>query len=522
MPITINWTVRRRLTTIAANGVLSAVVVASVAYVGFRELNEDTEKLGRLQEAIGVIHALDTRSSELKVDGLKAAVYADNARFAQDVVDDSAKITALVAELEALDLEADEETTAAFKQAWVGYTTTISEFVELAIADRPAAVRRVDEVQVANDAIDEVLSATIETIRASVEQKTAEAESTRTTVQTWLVVVVLATLLVMVGLAVAIARTIVRPLDDTVAALTRFAGGDLSQRVPERSTAEFGQLERALNQAIDSTDRVVGNVADSAQALATAATEMSSSALQISAGAGQTAAQAGLVSAASAEVSRNVQTVAAGSEQMTASIREIAHSANEAARVASDGVRTVESTNATVAKLGESSQEIGNVVKVITSIAEQTNLLALNATIEAARAGEAGKGFAVVANEVKELAQETARATEDIARRVETIQSDTTGAVAAIGEIDAIIRSINDYQLTIASAVEEQTATTNEMSRNVADAATGADQITDNIVGVAQAAESTREGVEQTEVATQDLARMSADLQSQIGHFTRA
>ena len=178
--------------------------------------------------------------------------------------------------------------------------------------------------------------------------------------------------------------------------------------------------------------------------------------------------QAGVVSGAADEVSRNVQTVAAGAEEMGASIREIAHSANEAARVAVAGGRPW-STRPTrpSPSSAPSSQEIGNVVKVITSIAEQTNLLALNATIEAARAGEAGKGFAVVANEVKELAQETARATEDIARRVEAIQADTTGAVEAIGEISTIITSINDYQLTIASAVEEQTATTNEMSRNV-------------------------------------------------------
>jgi methyl-accepting chemotaxis protein len=159
------------------------------------------------------------------------------------------------------------------------------------------------------------------------------------------------------------------------------------------------------------------------------------------------------------------------------------------------------------------------VVKAITSIAEQTNLLALNATIEAARAGEAGKGFAVVANEVKELAQETARATEDIARRVEAIQGDTAGATAAISEITAVIARINDYQTTIASAVEEQGATTAEMNRSVTDVATGSSAIAGNIAGVAEAAATTTEGVSQTQQAALDLARMSAQLQAVVARF---
>jgi methyl-accepting chemotaxis protein len=169
--------------------------------------------------------------------------------------------------------------------------------------------------------------------------------------------------------------------------------------------------------------------------------------------------------------------------------------------------------------LGESSAEIGQVIKVITSIAQQTNLLALNATIEAARAGEAGKGFAVVANEVKELAKETAKATEDISRKIEAIQTDTKGAVDAIGQISGIINQINDISSTIASAVEEQTATTNEIARNVQEGAKGGAQVTENIASVAQAAKSTTQGANDTQTAAGELARMAAELQKVVSRF---
>ncbi|MBK7721367.1 MAG: methyl-accepting chemotaxis protein [Austwickia sp.] len=215
--------------------------------------------------------------------------------------------------------------------------------------------------------------------------------------------------------------------------------------------------------------------------------------------------------------------LAAAAEQtrgeMTASICAIAESANNAAGVAAQAVHVAEATNSTVANLGESSIEIGNVIKVITSIAEQTNLLALNATIEAARAGEAGKGFAVVANEVKDLAQETAKATEDISHRVEQIQVDTEAAAAAISQISAIIAQINDTQSTIASAVEEQTGTTNDMSRNVTEAARGSQSIAGNVVQVAGAAKGNTEQSAANVTKTEELQQQASQLQELVAHF---
>ena len=515
----ITWTVSRRLAAIAAIGGATVVLVGGVVVNGLNTLNTEAERTAEYADAVSIMHQLDTRSSELKVDGLKAIAYQDNSKIPADVTDDQGKVADLLTQLKALDLGENSGQRADFEAAWATYGDKIAAFVDDAVADRKAAKSRVEEVQAANDEMDTVLSAAIDVIEKKAAAERQDFEATRGSVRTLVLLASAIGLAALAALAFLIGRSITTPLRNSVAVLTAFAGGDLTQRAEERSSAELGQLETSLNQCIDSVGQIIGSVAGSADAVAAASEELSASSQQIAAGAEETSVQAGVVSGAAEEVSRNVQTVAAGSEQMGSSIREIAHSANEAARVASQAVSMVESTNDTVAKLGTSSQEIGNVVKVITSIAEQTNLLALNATIEAARAGEAGKGFAVVANEVKELAQETARATEDIARRVEAIQGDTGGAVSAIGEIATIITSINDYQLTIASAVEEQTATTNEMARNVSEASTGSGEIATNISGVAAAASTTTEAVNQTLAAIGELARMSSELRTEVGRF---
>ncbi len=285
------------------------------------------------------------------------------------------------------------------------------------------------------------------------------------------------------------------------------------------SEDEIGLAGKALNGMKNSLHGMIQSISSSAMQVASASEELNATSQQITANSAETSAQSDVVSKAAQAVSQNLQTVATGAEEMGASIKEIAKNATEAAKVATSAVKVAETTTATVAKLGESSTEIGQVIKVITSIAQQTNLLALNATIEAARAGEAGKGFAVVANEVKELAKETAKATEDISRKIEAIQTDTKAAVDAIGTISSVIHQINDISSTIATAVEEQNATTNEMSRNVSEAAQSSGQISSNIVGVAEAAQGTTRGATDTQKASQQLVETSTQLRRLVEQF---
>ena len=320
-------------------------------------------------------------------------------------------------------------------------------------------------------------------------------------------------------LGMRIGRSVVRPLFRAKEVLEAVGDCDLTQEIVNNSQDEIGQMARSINRGIGAIREAMVSISRQTLTLSNSSSELAAISRQMQSNAEDTAAQSQMVSAAGEEVDKSIQSVATSSQEMSISIREIAHNATEAAKVATNAVQVVATANSAIGKLGESSLEIGNVVKVITSIAQQTNLLALNATIEAARAGEAGKGFAVVANEVKELAKETAKATEDISRKIEIIQTDVQAAIKAIGEITSVIHQVNSISGMIAAAVEEQTATTNEISRCIGAAARGSADITQNITTVARVADNTKLGSANVQAAAIELARMASELERLLMPF---
>ncbi|AEV83931.1 methyl-accepting chemotaxis protein [Actinoplanes sp. SE50] len=405
----------------------------------------------------------------------------------------------------------------AFRMAWASYADVLSgTLLPLAAAGDRAkidAVRTRQIVPLMTEVRGQLARLSDLTVAETAAQETA-AES-RYQGTRWRVLLML-TFSAGIGVVLALgaSRMIVRPLSRCVTVLDRIRTGDLTARAEVTGRDEVGRMADALNHTAQAMSDMVGRVRTSADVLASAAEELSTVSSELSVSAEETSAQVGTVSASAGRVSEGVQAVSAGAEEMGVSIREIANSANEAAGVAAEAARTAEHTNTSVSRLGEASAQISTVVALITSIAEQTNLLALNATIEAARAGEMGKGFAVVAAEVKDLAQETARATQEITAQVAAIQTESDGAVHAIRQIAAVIATINDYATTIAAAVEEQTATTAEIARSVGQAAEGSSAIAGTIAGVAQAAQQVTSGATETQQTAAELARTAAELQA--------
>ena len=315
-------------------------------------------------------------------------------------------------------------------------------------------------------------------------------------------------------------QSVKRPLASLQNTILEMADSKLNTSVENTNlNNEIGEMAKAIQVLQTNLQQSFKAIGANSTSVASSSEELAAVSMQMSSNAEETSAQAKVVADAADRMSSNTQMVATGIEEMSASIREISLSTVQASTVANQAVDVAKSTNETMSKLGKSTMEIGNVLKVISSIAEQTNLLALNATIEAARAGELGKGFAVVANEVKELARQTAKATEEIGGSISVMQADAKGALTSIEEITAIINKMNEISGIIASAVEEQAATTAEINRNVSEAATGSTEIAKNIKSVADAAKSTTEGASNSQQAASDLSKIAVDLEGAVAKF---
>ncbi len=513
--------VRTKLFALVVIGMTALVVVgtAGVQALGTAaERARELEYVGRLSR---IEMGADMAHDAIRGDVMRAMV--SGASEAKEINDDFAAHRALLAggvqQLQAPGMFPDVQAAAAQVAPEVtGYINLATQTIASAMASRdPPATYQ--QFSAAFSAVERDLPAVADALQAH-----ASAASRAVTDQhhqaTWTLSIAGVAGVGLLALAGWLVATgIVRRLRIVSDVLDGMAGGDLSRTADVASTDELGRMAGQLNVAIGSVRETVRALAGSADTVARSAAEMSAVAQRIAASVAEVHTQATAVTDAAAQVSESVQTVASGTEQVGASISEIAQNTNQAAQVTADAVAAAETTNAMMARLGASSAEIGNVVRVITSIAEQTNLLALNATIEAARAGDAGKGFAVVASEVKDLAQGTAKATEDITRRVATIQSDVDGAVAAIDRIGEVIGRVNEFQSMIAAAVEEQRATTGEINRSVAEAATGSGEIATNIAGVAGVTTTTSEDAAKSLRTADELSTMADQLRGVVARF---
>jgi methyl-accepting chemotaxis protein len=517
------WTIKRKLIGMTISGLLFVAGVSVTGYWGISSVENTTVAVAATGSAIRnhIEAGIYNDASRADVSSVFTQKGEEQQNKADEFEQHAKLLTARIAK--ARELANDPVSRAALdeeSQLAEQYVKAGQSLVAAIMHNPSAAVAQLGPYMGLYKDLQGKLEATSDQLEKSAQEAetTAAARAARATRAMFTMCG--ASLLLLLAVAIRITFSITRGLDSFSEKFMAMAeNNDVTARVDQERKDEIGQLGLCLNQFVGKVHNILRQIAETSDGVAAASQKCAETNQQISANSEETSTQASVVSRSAQQVNQNLQSVSTGAEQMTTTIQSIAANATEAAKIAANAVETAQAANTTVGKLGESSAEIGEIIKVITSIAQQTNLLALNATIEAARAGEAGKGFAVVANEVKELAKQTAKATEDISRKITAIQTNTKEAVEAIRSITEVINQVNTISATIATAVEEQSATTNEMTRNVAGAAEGSEEITQNIAGVADAARGTSTSAQESQKAADELAEMAAQLRGLVDQF---
>ncbi|HEX2805392.1 MAG TPA: methyl-accepting chemotaxis protein [Kineosporiaceae bacterium] len=513
-----------RLAALGAVGVLSVGAVVGIGLAGATRESDAASAMARISGGMSRQWNADMMHDGIRADVL-GAMYAGSDRQRKELETDGVqdKAKEIVEDYDAAAITAPPDVAVTFahvRPQLVAYAQQAVAIVELASRDKNAAQAQLPAFLTLFGQLEVDLGGIDDAMLAAVDQANTAGHASGSDAKRLILGAGLIAFLMLAGAGLWIGRSMLRPLRAMVAALTTVAGRDLTVRVPGGDGDEFARMGTALNEALTQIGETIGAAGRAAGTLSNACGGLTAVSGQLGQVAGQTAEQAGLVSASAHEVSANVEAMSSATGQMDSAIGEIAGQTAAAAEVAGEAVRAAEATSRSVADLSAASEEIGEIVKAITTIAGQTNLLALNATIEAARAGEAGRGFAVVANEVKELAQETGRATDDITRKITAIQTLTGQASTAIEAITVVIGRINENQSMIAAAVEEQSATTAEISRSVGDIAVGAGRIADNVAAIATSTHTATATADTTERSATELSALAHDVTNLINRFT--